>query len=84
MLYTATSSGVFTVCQILVYGFFSYTKCFTLSLIEATYIIFVNSLERDQYRQNVGPDLGPSCLKLTLIVFLKKIWGGKLILKLRT
>ena len=27
-------------------------------------IIFVNSLDPDQTRQNVGPDLDPSCLTL--------------------
>ena len=27
-------------------------------------ITFVNSLDADQVRQNVGPDLGPNCLTL--------------------
>ena len=40
----------------------------TLSLIAAIYsrllIIFVNSLNPDQDRQNVGPDLDPKCLTL--------------------
>ena len=32
---------------------------------------FVNSLEPDQARQHIGPDLDPNCL--TLMVFLKEI-----------
>ena len=33
---------------------------------------FTNSLETDQARQNVGPDLNPNCL--TLMVFLKELF----------
>ena len=32
-------------------------------------MMLANSLDPDQARQNVGPDLGPNCL--TLMVFLK-------------
>ena len=35
-------------------------------------IIFANSLDSDQARQNVGPDLDPNCL--TLMVFLKEFF----------
>ena len=35
-------------------------------------IIFSNSLDPDQDRQNVGPDLDPNCL--TLIAFLKEFF----------
>ena len=35
-------------------------------------IIFANSLDPDQARQNVGPDLGPNCL--ALMVFLKDVF----------
>ena len=34
-------------------------------------ITFANSLDPDQDRQHVGPDLDPNCLTGTLIVFLK-------------
>ena len=34
-------------------------------------LIFANSLDPDQARQNVGPDLDPNCF--TLIVFLKEV-----------
>ena len=30
-----------------------------------------NSLDPDQAKQNVGPDLGPNCLTLTLMVLVK-------------
>ena len=36
-------------------------------------ITFANSLDTDQDRQDVGPDLDPSCFKL--IVFLKELLG---------
>ena len=35
-------------------------------------ITFANSLDPDQVRQNVGPDLDPNCL--TLMVFLKEFF----------
>ena len=42
-------------------------------------IIFANSLDQDKDQQNVGPDLDPNCLTLT--VFLKDFFFKKLILK---
>ena len=36
-------------------------------------ITFANSLDADQDRQNVGPDLDPTCLTL-LTVFLKELF----------
>ena len=40
----------------------------TLSLLVATFVVcFANSLDLDQARQNIGPDLDPNCL--TLMVF---------------
>ena len=38
-------------------------------------ITFTNSLNPDQDRQNVGPDLDPNCL--TLILFLKETFERK-------
>ena len=35
-------------------------------------VAFANSLEPDQNRYNVGPDLDPNCLSLCMIVFLKE------------
>ena len=54
----------------------------TLSLPEVFFrllITFANSLNPDQDRQNVGPDLDPNCLcqngsKLCVIVFLKEFF----------
>ena len=40
-------------------------------------IIFANSLDLDQDRQNVGPDLDPNCLTLRLMVFMKKFSHAK-------
>ena len=34
-------------------------------------ITFVNSLDPDQARQNVGPDLDPNCLTLIISFFLR-------------
>ena len=34
-------------------------------------VTFTNSLDPDQYRQNIAPDLDPNCL--TLVVFLKEL-----------
>ena len=42
-------------------------------------ITFANSLDPDQARQNVGPDLDPNCL--TLMVFLKDCFLKKKKLK---
>ena len=47
----------------------------TLTLYLLELITFANSLDPDQARQNVLPDLGPSCL--TLIVFLKEFLKKK-------
>ena len=38
-------------------------------------ITFANSLDADQDRQNVGPDLDPNCLTL-LTVFLKELFDS--------
>ena len=46
-------------------GYFCFTIVFSYPLL----IAFVNSLDPDQARQNVGPDLGANCL--TLMVSLK-------------
>ena len=40
-------------------------------------IIFANSLDPDQDRQNVGPDLDPNCLTLRLMVFMKEFFCEK-------
>ena len=42
-------------------------------------ITFANSLDQDQDRQNVGPDLDRSKLFDTLMVFLKEFFRKKLI-----
>ena len=42
-------------------------------------ITFANSLDPDQDRQDVGPDLDSSCF--TLIMFLKEFFGEKLFYK---
>ena len=44
----------------------------TLRLLVSLLITFANSLDPDQARQNVGPDLDPNCL--TLMVFLKEFF----------
>ena len=42
-------------------------------------ITFVNSLDPDQARQNVGPDQDPNCL--TLMVILKEFFKKKVMKK---
>ena len=39
-------------------------KCLTRAIAFPQYLKFANSLDPDQARQNVGPDLDPDCLTL--------------------
>ena len=49
--------------------YIKYMLAFSLLVASGLLIAFVSSLDPDQKRQNVDPDLDPNCL--TLIVFLK-------------
>ena len=49
-----------------------YLRPFNLCLLVSSAIVFANSLDPDQDRQNVGPEVDPYCL--TLMVFLKEMF----------
>ena len=58
-----------------VFNFFCTMYLLTLCQLVSSAVTFANSLDPDQARQNVGPDLDPNCLTLDGIpeFFFKKV-----------